>query len=80
MSVTDRLLEIADELYALPLGEFTPARDARAKELKGDELGPKVKALKKPATAAWVVNLLVRRQHGLVIQWAAGQHHHPQRL
>jgi len=27
------LLEIADELYALPLGEFTPARDARAKEL-----------------------------------------------
>jgi DNA repair exonuclease SbcCD ATPase subunit len=56
------LLEIADELYALPLGEFTPARDARAKELKGDDLAPKVKALKKPSTAAWVVNLLVRRE------------------
>jgi len=29
------LLSIADELYGLPLPEFTPARDARAKELKG---------------------------------------------
>lgn len=28
-----RLLEIADELYGLTLPEFTPARDARAKEL-----------------------------------------------
>jgi DNA repair exonuclease SbcCD ATPase subunit len=60
--VADPLLEIADELYALPLGDFTPARDARAKELKGDELGKRVKALKKPSTAAWVVNLLVRRE------------------
>lgn len=60
--MTERLLEIADELYALPLGDFTPARDARAKELKGDELGPQVKALKKASTAAWVVNLLVRRE------------------
>ena len=60
--MTDPLLEIADELYALPLSEFTPARDARSKELKGDELGPRVKSLKKPSTAAWVVNLLVRRE------------------
>jgi hypothetical protein len=66
--VTDPLLEIADELYALPLAEFTPARDARAKELKGDELGPRVKALKKPSTAAWVVNLLVRREADQVEQ------------
>lgn len=55
------LLEIADELYGLPLPEFTPARDARAKELKGTPLAAQVKALKKPSTAAWVVNLLVRR-------------------
>ena len=59
--MTDDLLGIADELYALPLGEFTPARDARAKELKGTELAAPVKALKKPSLAAWVVNLLVRR-------------------
>lgn len=59
--MTDDLLGIADELYALPLAEFTPARDARAKELKGTELAAPVKALKKPSLAAWVVNLLVRR-------------------
>ncbi|GAA1769022.1 hypothetical protein GCM10009795_014090 [Nocardioides hankookensis] len=55
------LLSIADELYGLPLPEFTPARDARAKELKGTPLAAQVKALRKPSTAAWVVNLLVRR-------------------
>jgi DNA repair exonuclease SbcCD ATPase subunit len=65
--VTD-LLEIADGLYGLPLAEFTPARDAKAKELKGDDLGKQVKALKKPSTAAWVVNLLVRREQEQVDQ------------
>ena len=56
------LLEIADELYGLPLPEFTPARDAKAKELKGTDLATLVKALRKPSVAAWVVNLLVRRE------------------
>jgi hypothetical protein len=55
------LLSIADELYGLPLPDFTPARDAKAKELKGTEVGKQVKAFKKPSLAAWVVNLLVRR-------------------
>ncbi|GAB6984754.1 hypothetical protein [Nocardioides pyridinolyticus] len=55
------LLSIADELYGLSLAEFTPARDAKAKELKGTDLAKPVKALKKPSLAAWVVNLLVRR-------------------
>src|SRR6187397_557328 len=56
------LLSIADELFGLPLPDFTPARDARAKELKADKaLAAAVKALKKPSLAAWVVNLLVRR-------------------
>ncbi|MBG6097387.1 hypothetical protein [Nocardioides luteus] len=54
------LLDIAAELYGLPLGDFTPERDARAKGLKGTPLAGPVKALKKPSTAAWVVNLLVR--------------------
>ena len=62
------LLEIADELYALTLPDFTPARDARAKALKGTDLAPLVKALRKPSTAAWVVNLLVRREAGQVEQ------------
>lgn len=56
------LLEIADDLYALPLPEFTAARDARAKELKGTDLAGPVKALRKPSVAAWVVNLLVRHE------------------
>ena len=59
--MTDELLAIADDLYALPLGDFTPTRDAKAKELKGTDLAALVKGLKKPSLAAWVVNLLVRR-------------------
>lgn len=57
------LLAVADELYGLPLAEFTPARDAHAKRLKGDDaaLAAQVKALRKPALAAWVVDLLARR-------------------
>jgi hypothetical protein len=58
--VAEGLLGIAEELYGLPLGDFTPARDARARELKGTPLAAAVKALKKPSTAAWVVDLLVR--------------------
>jgi hypothetical protein len=60
--MSDDLLDIADELYGLPLADFTPARDAKAKELKGSELAAPVKALKKPTLAAWVVNMLVRHE------------------
>lgn len=62
MGPVTELLEIADALYALPLADFTPARDARAKELKGTDLAGPVKALRKPSLAAWVVNLFVRRE------------------
>ena len=64
------LLEIADRLYALALADFTPARDARVKELKAEDkdLAAQVKALKKPSLAAWVVNLLVRHETGQVEQ------------
>lgn len=60
--VEDALLAIAAELYALGPAEFTPARDARAKELKGSDLAAPVKKLKKPSVAAWVVNQLVRHE------------------
>ena len=68
-----RLLEIADRLYAEPLADFTPARDAAAKEAAngadGDkQLGAKVKALKKPSIAAWAVNVLVRREGAQIDQ------------
>lgn len=66
----DPLLDAADRLYGLPLPEFTPARDALAKELKttDKELSARVKALKKPSVAGWVVNLLVRREQEQVEQ------------
>jgi DNA repair ATPase RecN len=66
--MADDLLEIADELYSLGLAEFTPARDAKAKELKGTDLAAPVKALKKPSLAAWVVNLLARHESDQVEQ------------
>src|SRR5688500_13432912 len=67
---TPDLLEVADELYGLTLPEFTPTRDTRAKELKGSDaqLAARVKALRKPSTAAWVVNLLVRQETDQVAQ------------
>jgi hypothetical protein len=64
---TEELLAIADRLYAEPLGDFTPARDAAAKaaatgEGADKDLAARVKALKKPSVAAWSVNVLVRRE------------------
>ena len=66
--MADDVLKIADELYSLALGDFTPARDAKAKELKGTPLAAEVKALKKPSLAAWVVNLLVRQDADSVLR------------
>ena len=53
---------IAD-LYALPLEEFTDARNALAKELTtgGDKAAAaKVRALKKPSVPAWAINQVAR--------------------
>lgn len=62
-------LELADELYGLVPGEFTPRRDALVREHKGDrEAAAALKALRKPSLAAWVVNLLVRRDPDQVDQ------------
>lgn len=67
--MADPLLEIADELYSLPLADFTPARDALVKEHKADKaLAASVKGLRKSSLAAWVVNLLVRRDPDQVDQ------------
>jgi hypothetical protein len=59
-----------EDLYGLPLEEFTPARDALAKELKAagrkDEAA-EVKSLRKPSLAAWALNR-VAREHAAVIE------------
>jgi hypothetical protein len=54
-----------DGLYALPLEEFTKARNdlaARLRKAHQDDLAAAVRALKKPTTVAWVANRLARDQ------------------
>lgn len=68
--MASRKAELDDELkrlHGLPLGEFTAARNALAKQL--DKAGKKkeadeVKALAKPSPSAWVVNQLFAREAG----------------
>ena len=58
------LAKEAGKLYALPAGEFTSARNARAKKLRaGDpDLAAAVAKLPKPTVAAAAVNALARDQ------------------
>jgi hypothetical protein len=59
----------AAELYRLPLDEFTKARDALAKERKKDgdaEGSAAIKALKRPANAAWALNHVAAQQPELI--------------
>ena len=54
-----------DDLYALPVEEFTKARDELAKELRKagkKEAADQVKSLRKPSVSAWAVNQAVRRR------------------
>ena len=63
MAESEAIDQATRELYALPPGEFTSARDARVKELRkaGDrEAADAVKALRKPTVAAWALNQLAR--------------------
>jgi hypothetical protein len=58
-----------DALYGLPLEEFTPARDAAAKEIRkaGDrETAAIVAKLSKPTPAAWTANQVAREQPELI--------------
>lgn len=48
----------ADDLYALPLDEFTRARNELAKRLKD----PSIRELKKPSVSAWAANQLARKR------------------
>ena len=54
------LVDVADELYALPADEFTKARDAAAKG--NPDLAKAIKAFKRPTASAWLVNQLARRR------------------
>ena len=63
------LRTVAAHLYGLRPDEFTAARTAAEKAARADgdrELAAAVKALRRPAVAAWAVNLLVRRRAEVV--------------
>lgn len=68
----------AETLYGLPLGEFTDARNALARQLRSDgrrDEAAEVAALRKPVLAAWVVNRLARDEPedvGRLIETAVG--------
>ncbi|MBM9468373.1 hypothetical protein [Nakamurella leprariae] len=56
--------EVADELYGLPLDEFTPTRTERERQAKSDgdqQLAGAIRRLTKPNVAAWLTNQLVRQ-------------------
>ena len=68
MSSADPLVAVADGLYGVPADAFTDARNAAARDTGDKELSRRTKALRKPSTAAWAVNLLVRREAGQIDQ------------
>ena len=63
MAESELVQQAAEALYGLAPGEFTSARDARAKELRkrGErDAADAVKELRKPTVAAWALNQLAR--------------------
>lgn len=58
----EALADIADRLYGGPLDDFVAARTGAAKDaaLQDKQLAAAVRALPKPAVAAWAVNMLSR--------------------
>ena len=69
------MVDEADDLYGLPDDEFTAARDALAKRLRGEkrrEEADEVKALRRPSVAAAAINRAVR-EHGADELLAAGE-------
>jgi hypothetical protein len=77
MPERDAVEVAAEELYGLPPGEFTRARDERSKQLRADgerEAATAVKALRKPTVAAWALNQLARsRRKELEALLSAGE-------
>ncbi|MFI2105307.1 hypothetical protein ACH436_18595 [Isoptericola sp. NPDC019693] len=64
-TLAELLTDVAGDLYGLEPAAFVPARDARAAALRDDgedAAADRVKRLRKPSTAAWVVNHLARAE------------------
>ncbi|MDQ4491521.1 hypothetical protein RBS60_15070 [Sinomonas sp. ASV486] len=57
--------DVAAELYALPPGAFTAARNQRAKQARAEDqalLAKQIARLPKPSAATWALNMLARRR------------------
>ncbi|MDM4764213.1 hypothetical protein QT381_14485, partial [Galbitalea sp. SE-J8] len=67
------LADVATELYGLTPDRFTAERNRRAGELRGSDraLADAVRALPKPSTSAWLVDMLVRHRPPLVAELLA---------
>jgi hypothetical protein len=68
------LADAVDELYALPPEEFTAVRNERAKAAKaaGDkDLSQAIGKLRKPSSAAWLLNQMARHHAGELDQFLA---------
>jgi hypothetical protein len=64
-SAASELERELDRLYALPLSEFTAARDELVGRLRADgrrDDAARAKALRKPTAAVWLVNQLARER------------------
>jgi chromosome segregation ATPase len=58
----DELAEVAAELYSSPLKEFVTERATRAGAAVDRELAERIRALRKPSIAAWIVNVFARER------------------
>lgn len=56
------LEQVAAELYAGPPEDFTASRNARAADAADREDAARIRALKKPSIAAWVVNVFAQER------------------
>ena len=56
------LTDIAVELYVAPPDQFVAARNARAQAMSDPVLAARIRTLKKPSVAAWIVNLFAHER------------------
>ena len=73
-AVPPGLPDVVEELYGLPPEEFTAVRNERAKAAKADgdrELSQAIGRLRKPSSAAWLLNQLARHHADELDQFLA---------
>lgn len=66
--------QVADEVYAAPRADFVAVRDARAKAataLGDDDLARRIRELRKPSVAAWLINRVARAHPDRITELSA---------